>query len=103
MSDQIFFTKEEVEKIKEALQINRDDLSGERHMSLTGELQYTTEALTLISSPRPISKNVLSMSMLCEICDTSDRMENDNNNWGRSNFVLAFRAIANKYGFDVED
>jgi hypothetical protein len=49
MSDQVIFAKEQVKKIREALSLNRDDLMGNRHMSLSGELEYTNEALKIIN------------------------------------------------------
>lgn len=96
MSDQVVFTKEEVEKIREAL-----SFADKLNFQVYGGSEPYDSAISILDSPRP--RPNVPMVMICEMCDTSEEMEHDSNNWTRSNFLLAFQAIARMFGFDVED
>jgi hypothetical protein len=94
MSDQVIFTKEEVEKIRRAIWDGKtctfaiNDYLGE------GKLD---DALALLDSPRPRPK--VSLIMLDSIVSSCYRIHGE----GLTKYKTRLAQFVDRYGFDVED
>jgi len=89
MSDQVIFTKEEVEKIREVLQ---------NHSGKDGHINYDTfEAMFILDSPRPRPKVPISMLQYAASASLGLRDEIVKGD------CYDFARIIKHCGFDVED
>lgn len=94
MSDQVVFTKEEVEKIKATLRDNEDSLCIDCHgcdgcaKVICREKKAIQKALSILDSPRPTIN--IPYSVLSEVLDA----------WEAGDSCIN---VLSKFGFNIED
>jgi hypothetical protein len=95
MSDQVVFTEEEVEKIRNAVYVMQKTFEV---LKLDAIKQIPEEVLSLLDSPRP--RPMISEDMLINI---SDALMDSNDRREDTYPIEEYRVIVTEYGFDVED
>jgi hypothetical protein len=104
MSDQVIFTKEEVEKIRDVILSLKSELflkvsnaHGPEIAYNYPEVEYARNGIALLDSPRPRPK--VSLNMIDSIAGSCYRIDGET----LHNYKVRLTTYTERFGFDVED